>query len=825
MTRFRVRQDLVLALVLLALLLAAAIGYVAVRRALRPAELSSGNPSLPEGQAMVSRGSGLTGRTDPGHTWSAQLSDGRTTPDVYLLRLLTSPAYLASGPDDARFAADAAWVLTGTRPEGDRLQDELAILNQSGGRAAYLQAIVRRAGWVAAQPLPAEPTRLRTVTASGDLPPTGSEIVGILRVTAQIRLTGPGAAIRLYANGRLCADAPVTSDEPSLEQPYTLDWHTDTTGSGETRLALLVLSGDGRGQWLDLATYQVPEVTAVPAGAVTRATPSGWYRLEPWQDGTFRALLLNPSGPVTASLLTEDRQQLADGASAPGQPGAVLARPDQTRPFAYLHVLPQTGSAGADYTLVTAPAAASQAVEPETVYAVLEQPPGQLVLAGPGNGLQTVSREGWQVIDPEARLSGLRLVLPDGKEAAFLPAFSPETSSYGLVVPAQVGQIAMDTTAMEGSAARIQGELAQDGLAQPLALEQAVPLAPADNAISVSLNGFDGTAKTYTIHVLRPPDAAGFHTVLAPFPADWHTPLWLLHLQYPAYQFEADRTGQDWQTFLDAQDRKDMNLVQSGSVPASWIEPDSPVYDGSTWKAAARPVIAYFADPRNFLDPVNVFQFETLSFVPELHTRAGVERILEGSFMEVGASDIDYAALILEAGQDADISPFFIASRIIQEMGRQGQSTLSSGTLPGYEGVYNFYNIGATPNPDVPDGARINGARFALYGRKPDEGEITPDEAAWLLPWTTPRRAIIGGARWIAERYVAIGQDTLYGQKFDLVAEDGLYIHQYAQNIQMAWAEGRRTRQAWLDLGLIDEGFLFRIPVFENMPAEPARLP
>ena len=93
------------------------------------------------------------------------------------------------------------------------------------------------------------------------------------------------------------------------------------------------------------------------------------------------------------------------------------------------------------------------------------------------------------------------------------------------------------------------------------------------------------------------------------------------------------------------------------------------------------------------------------------------------------------------------------------------------------------------------------------------------------MPWTTPRRAIVGGARWIAERYVAIGQDTLYGQKFDLVAEDGLYIHQYAQNIQMAWAEGRRTRQAWLDLGLIEEGFLFRIPVFENMPAEPARLP
>ena len=112
-----------------------------------------------------------------------------------------------------------------------------------------------------------------------------------------------------------------------------------------------------------------------------------------------------------------------------------------------------------------------------------------------------------------------------------------------------------------------------------------------------------------------------------------------------------------------------------------------------------------------------------------------------------------------------------------------------------------------------------------MFGADTDQAEITEEEAAFLVPWTTPQRAITGGARWTARRYVAIGQDTLYGQKLDLIEEGGFFIHQYAQNFQMAWAEGRRTRNAWLERGLIDEALVFRIPVFDNMPITPDQLP
>ena len=56
--------------------------------------------------------------------------------------------------------------------------------------------------------------------------------------------------------------------------------------------------------------------------------------------------------------------------------------------------------------------------------------------------------------------------------------------------------------------------------------------------------------------------------------------------------------------------------------------------------------------------------------------------MVKGSFLE--AADPDYAAILLQAGKDAGISPYFLASRIIQEMGRKGDSMLSKGTLPGY---------------------------------------------------------------------------------------------------------------------------------------------
>ena len=151
---------------------------------------------------------------------------------------------------------------------------------------------------------------------------------------------------------------------------------------------------------------------------------------------------------------------------------------------------------------------------------------------------------------------------------------------------------------------------------------------------------------------------------------------------------------------------------------------------------------------------------------------------------------------------------------------------LAHGTLPDYEGYFNYYNIGSTPNPEVENGALINGARFAMWGSEPDKREITASEAAIYLPWDSKEKAIVGGAIWISARYVEIGQDTLYFQKFDVIDNaDGLFRHQYAQNITMPFSESARYYRAYMSQEILDSPFVFSIPVYEDMPASFGVLP
>lgn len=234
--------------------------------------------------------------------------------------------------------------------------------------------------------------------------------------------------------------------------------------------------------------------------------------------------------------------------------------------------------------------------------------------------------------------------------------------------------------------------------------------------------------------------------------------------------------------------------------------------EGKSWFQPHGQVVRYYLDPRNFLDESNIFQFEQLAYDSGVHNVSGVNAIIKNSFMintNIGTTDnrnISYAQAIMEAASTYNVSPYHLASRIIQEVGRNG-SVASKGNSATYPGIYNFYNIGAYTGV-------TDGLKWASEG------------TTYWRPWDSQYKSIMGGAQYIASGFINRGQSTLYFQKFDVVSNGGKYYdHQYMSNIVAPSTEGVHVYKAYKDLGIVDSNFVFLIPVYNNMPSFAYPLP
>ncbi|NLG03910.1 MAG: SH3 domain-containing protein [Clostridia bacterium] len=309
---------------------------------------------------------------------------------------------------------------------------------------------------------------------------------------------------------------------------------------------------------------------------------------------------------------------------------------------------------------------------------------------------------------------------------------------------------------------------------------------------------------------------AEFEQTIASFPESYKASLRDLHAKYMNWKFEAVDTGLDWNDVVAAETAVGKNLIASNSI-ASWKSTDVRAYDyntgtwygfdGKSWVAASPEIIKFYLDPRNFLDDSGIFQFETLD-AREYHNEAGVSGVLNSTFMSDTYLDTDgatrsYATTFVEAGAANGISPYHLAARCLQEQGTLGLSASISGTVNGAQNLFNYFNIGAFAANG--NSAVMNGL---IYAAGTDEN--------YLRPWNSRYRSIMGSAKYVSERYVKKGQNTLYFQKFNVVnSENGIYTHQYMSNIQAASAEAARMKRAYSDL---NAPLVFKIPVYKNMP-------
>lgn len=310
---------------------------------------------------------------------------------------------------------------------------------------------------------------------------------------------------------------------------------------------------------------------------------------------------------------------------------------------------------------------------------------------------------------------------------------------------------------------------------------------------------------------------ADFEEQIKEFPDDYKAQLRALHEKYPNWQFEAVKTGLEWSDVVKNESKVGRNLVAKTSI-ASWKSTEPQAYnwasntwygfDGGSWAAASTELIQYYLDPRNFLDDSGIFQFETLEF-KDYQNVDGVKNALAGTFMAGDYSDTDgetrsYASTFFEAGQNYGINPYHLASRAVQEQGVLGRSQSIAGNVSGLENLFNYFNIGAFAANG--NSATINGL---YYAAGVDEN--------YLRPWNSRYKSINGSAKYIADKYVSVGQNTLYFQKFNVVnSKNGIYSHQYMSNIVAASYESARLRKAYSDL---NTKLIFRIPVYNNMPS------
>lgn len=301
------------------------------------------------------------------------------------------------------------------------------------------------------------------------------------------------------------------------------------------------------------------------------------------------------------------------------------------------------------------------------------------------------------------------------------------------------------------------------------------------------------------------------------FPSTYWDYLTELHDKHPNWSFEAIQTNLDWSYAVAQESIVGVSLIETSydgwksTAPGSYDASSGTfkVLEGKDWYAAAPGVVAYYMDPRNFLDEKHVFMFEKLNYDSSYQTEAAVKSVFNGG------NFANYAAKFVSAGANNNINPIYLASRVRQEVGSSTGSTATSGagfTYNGksYSNLYNVYNIGAT-----------TGSSPALKGLVWANGGENGADTSYNRPWHSIEASISGGAQFISSSYINKGQYTNYLQRFN-VAPNGYFTaltHQYMTNIKAVFSESVSTYNSYATMNLLGNSFKFAIPVYKNMPA------
>lgn len=319
------------------------------------------------------------------------------------------------------------------------------------------------------------------------------------------------------------------------------------------------------------------------------------------------------------------------------------------------------------------------------------------------------------------------------------------------------------------------------------------------------------------------------------FSGSYISSLVALHNKYPKWEFEPFKTDLNWndavageRSYHSKQVIQMSSSLNNGyycSCEKCYSNGNYVIQEGKSFVSASDKAVRYYLDPRNWLDETTILQFESTAY-NENQTIEGIESIISSTWMKDSyitykdskgktqtyknekGNKVKYSTAIMEAAKNSSLSAYYLASKIVQEVGgAKNTAGGASGTYKGYEGIYNYYNIGAYTGAG--DGLKWASTKNGSYNR----------------PWTNPYLSIYNGASYIAKSFSQY-QFTGYLQKFNVNKNSSsLYNHEYMSNIDGAVAESKIKYRAYSNADILKSSKVFYIPIFNNMPSKPCSAP
>lgn len=322
------------------------------------------------------------------------------------------------------------------------------------------------------------------------------------------------------------------------------------------------------------------------------------------------------------------------------------------------------------------------------------------------------------------------------------------------------------------------------------------------------------------------------------FPDSYIPYLVKLHEQHPNWTFNAINTNVDWNTLIRLETRHNyINEIYINSAVSNLYQVG--MSNESGWFIASDEVNAFYLDPRNFLSERFIVMFQHLNYQydgsgkKELNKESAITKQYYNSITKLlgnsYANTDEYKYWFIDAGFTYNVNPVYLVSLSYQE------GPLSSASNPSIlgthssqyiiknsedivigrydlNGYYNFFNIGAYKEGDNKPVTR--GLAYAC-------GPACTFNATYGRPWNTVQKAIYGGTYWIADGYIASGQNTIYFKKFDTspTSPTNTASHQYQTNVTAPASEAEKMYESYVKTNVLNEPYTFDIPIYNNMPS------